>query len=93
MGVPKEVLRGAQLPDLRRPARMPSCPAWVKMRLAFLKYDHQSNSTGKYRQVPTMPATKMLSRQNVVNSKTIKSRLRTFVPFSQRTQRNARSSS
>jgi hypothetical protein len=62
MGVPKDIMRGGQLPAVRRAARTPSCPAWVESRLAFLKYDHQSDSIGKYRSVPTLPATQMLSQ-------------------------------
>jgi hypothetical protein len=51
---------GLQLPDVRRPGRMPSWPAWVASRLASLKAEWQPDAKGKYREIPTLPAYLML---------------------------------
>ena len=46
-----------QLPDVRRLERMPSLPAWVASRIASLKTELQPDpTTGKRRNVPTLPA-------------------------------------
>jgi hypothetical protein len=51
---------GLQLPDVRRPGRMPSWPAWVASRLASLKAEWQPDAKGKHRKTPTLPAYLML---------------------------------
>ncbi|HEY2757791.1 MAG TPA: hypothetical protein VGJ01_18845 [Pseudolabrys sp.] len=46
-----------QLPDVRRPERMPSWPEWVVSHIASLQIEVQPNpKTGKWRPVPTLPA-------------------------------------
>jgi hypothetical protein len=42
-------------PDIRRPERTPSWPAWVALRLGSLKEEFQPDETGKHRRVPTLP--------------------------------------
>lgn len=50
------------LPDVRRPDRMPSLPAWAASRIASMKDEHQrSTIDGKYRLVPTLPANLILN--------------------------------
>lgn len=50
-----------KLPDLRRPERMPSLPAWVASRIASMKIEYQSDAaTGKHRELPTLPRTMTL---------------------------------
>src|SRR6267378_3257776 len=49
-----------QLPDVRRPERMPSLPEWVASRIALLKDEVQPDQTRKWRQVPTIPANLIL---------------------------------
>jgi hypothetical protein len=44
------------VPDLRRPERMPSLPAWVASRVASIKDEVQPDPvTGKHRSAPTLP--------------------------------------
>jgi hypothetical protein len=44
------------LPDVRRPDRMPSLPAWVASRVASTKREWQRSTVdGKYREIPTLP--------------------------------------
>jgi hypothetical protein len=43
-----------QLPDIRRPERMPSLPEWVGSRIASLRDEIQPDRAGKWRQVPTI---------------------------------------
>jgi len=51
------------LPDVRRPDRMPSWPVWVASRIASIKDECQpSLSDGKYRTMPTLPSSLMLSQ-------------------------------
>jgi hypothetical protein len=51
------------LPDVRRPDRMPSWPAWVALRIASIKDECQPSLTdGKYRTMPTLPSHLMLSQ-------------------------------
>jgi len=51
-----------QLPDLRRPERMPSLPAWVALRIASLTIEQQRDLvTGQWRTVPTLPAGMMMA--------------------------------
>jgi hypothetical protein len=45
-----------QLPDVRRPDRMPSLPEWVASRVASLKNETQPDRTGRWRQIPTIPS-------------------------------------
>jgi hypothetical protein len=47
------------LPDHRRPAQMPSLPAWVALRLASLREEQQPDPTGRYRSVMTLPSSLM----------------------------------
>jgi hypothetical protein len=55
-------LEPIQLPDLRRPERMPSLPAWVASRVASLRKECQPDpTTGKYREALTLPAHQTLS--------------------------------
>lgn len=49
------------LPDVRRLDRMPSLPAWVASRVGSMKDEHQRSTVdGKYRSVPTLPASLIL---------------------------------
>jgi hypothetical protein len=41
--------------DQARPARMPSLPGWVELRLASLARVVQVDQAGKYREAPTLP--------------------------------------
>ncbi len=51
-----------QLPDVRRPERMPSLPEWVASRIASLQDEEQPDSTGrKWRKVPTLPTSMALT--------------------------------
>src|SRR5690349_1003009 len=43
------------IPDIRRPERPPSWPAWLVLRLAWLKEGPQPDETGKHRRMPTLP--------------------------------------
>lgn len=46
-----------QMPDVRRPARMPCWPAWAASRIALLRTEMQPDpKTHKWREVPTLPA-------------------------------------
>lgn len=57
MGQEIATIEPIPLPDPRRPARMPSLPEWVGSRLASVVKAVQSDpATGKYREVPTLPA-------------------------------------
>ena len=56
-----DAIERIQLPDLRRLERMPSLPAWVASRVASMKDETQSDATGKWRTVPTIPANSILS--------------------------------
>jgi hypothetical protein len=47
------------MPDPRRPAQMPSLPAWVALRLASLREERQPDQTGRYRSVMTLPSSLM----------------------------------
>jgi hypothetical protein len=49
-----------KLPDLARPDRMPSLPAWVASRLELLSEVHQNDGTGKHRTMTTLPPDMML---------------------------------
>jgi len=49
-----------QLPDVRRPERMPSLPEWAASRIASLSDAIQRDQTGRWRQVPTIPASLIL---------------------------------
>lgn len=49
-----------QPPDVRRPAKLTSLPHWVEARCASLKKDIQPDETGRYREVPTLPANLIL---------------------------------
>lgn len=49
-----------QLPDVRRPDRLPSLPAWLACRIASLKNESQPDQSGKWREVPTLPASLIL---------------------------------
>jgi hypothetical protein len=50
------------LPDVQRLDRMPSLPAWVASRVESMKDEHQRSTVdGKYRSVPTLPASLTLS--------------------------------
>jgi hypothetical protein len=63
MGIPAKTVERIQLPDLRRPERMPCLPAWVALRVASMKDEHQPDpATGKRRMVPTLPANLILSQ-------------------------------
>lgn len=78
-----EIVRRTRQPGISPPEQMPFCPAWVDSRLAFLKYDHQPDSTGKYRLTPTLPCTHLLSqteRKELENYKNQIDRLCTVVP-------------
>jgi hypothetical protein len=45
-----------QLPDVRRPDKMPCLPAWVASRVESMKDERQPHpETGKHRTVPTLP--------------------------------------
>ena len=50
-----------QLPDVRRPAQMPSLPAWVASRVALIKDESRPDSEGKYRMIPTLVRNLILS--------------------------------
>jgi hypothetical protein len=51
-----------QLPDVLRPERMPSWPAWVASHIGLLKIDEQPDpKTGRYRPIPTLPASSILT--------------------------------
>ena len=45
-----------QLPDLKRPERMPSLPAWVASRSAALATNLQPDARGTFRDMVTLPA-------------------------------------
>src|SRR5437588_4700696 len=49
-----------QLPDVRRPERMPSLPEWAASRIASLREEAQPDATGKWRQVVTLPTNLIL---------------------------------
>jgi hypothetical protein len=54
-------LERLQLPDIRRPERTPSWPAWVASRIDAVKVEWQPDrTTGKWREVPTLPANLIL---------------------------------
>ena len=62
MAVPVTIER-LQLPDVRRPERMPSLPAWVTSRVASLKIEMQPDpQTRKWRNAPTLPANLILGQ-------------------------------
>jgi hypothetical protein len=49
------------LPDVRRLDRMPFLPAWVASRVGSMRDEHQRSTVdGKYRSVPTLPASLIL---------------------------------
>lgn len=51
-----------QMPDVRRPARMPCWPAWAASHIALLRTETQPDpKTGKWRGVPTLPANSILT--------------------------------
>lgn len=55
-------LEQLQLPDVRRPERMPSLPAWVASRIDSLRTETQPDpKTDKWRRVPTLPANSILT--------------------------------
>jgi hypothetical protein len=59
VGPPSEPI---PLPDLRRPERTPSLPAWLALRIASIKDVHQPDQkTGKHRMIPTLPPNLILS--------------------------------
>jgi hypothetical protein len=50
------------LPDLRRPERTPSLPAWLALRIASIRDVHQAEQkTGKHRMMATLPRNLTLS--------------------------------
>src|SRR5436853_4958171 len=50
-----------RLPDVRRPALMPSLPGWVASLVASMRDEVQREVTGtKWRSVPTLPQNLML---------------------------------
>jgi hypothetical protein len=49
-----------KLPDLARPDRMPSLPAWVGSRIESVLRGDQKDASGKHRRMMTLPATLML---------------------------------
>src|SRR5437763_15035954 len=49
-----------QLPDVRRPERMPCLPEWAASRIASLREEAQPHATGKWRQVVTLPTNLIL---------------------------------
>ncbi|MGA8154887.1 MAG: hypothetical protein WB822_01500 [Rhodoplanes sp.] len=52
-----------KLPDVRRPERMPSLPAWVTSRVASLKTENQPDAaSGKWRPISTLPQSLILSQ-------------------------------
>jgi len=53
------LLEPLALPDPRRPAQMPSLPAWATSQLASLQEAQQPDQTGRYRSVMTLPASSM----------------------------------
>lgn len=50
------------LPDLRRPERMPSLPAWVASRASALDMNLQPDASGTFRDVVTLPPDRMLGQ-------------------------------
>ena len=62
--VPAPLALGApdrlQLPDVRRPERMPSLPGWVASRIASLRDEGRRDQSGRWRQIPTIPANSVL---------------------------------
>lgn len=48
------------LPDLARPDRMPSLPAWVASRTASVREVTQNDGSGNHRRMPVLPKTMML---------------------------------
>lgn len=72
------------LPDIRRPDRMPSWPAWVALRIASIKDECQpSLSDGKWRTTPTLPSHLMLTppeREEIERSHSALSRLCELTP-------------
>src|SRR5690349_3435841 len=62
MGVLMTSGTGLQIPDVRRLEQMPSLPAWVESRLAWLKVDtKRDQKSGKFREVLTLPASLILT--------------------------------
>lgn len=56
MGTELATIEPIPLPDQARPARMPSLPGWVELRLASTeKVTQPDPQTGKYREVMTLP--------------------------------------
>lgn len=49
------------LPDVLRLDRMPSWPEWVASRVGSMKDDRRQMSDGKFKTVPTLPASSILS--------------------------------
>jgi hypothetical protein len=61
--IPAEVCEPIPLPDVRHPDRMSSWPAWVASRVGSMKDECQRSTVdGKYRSLPTLPASLTLSR-------------------------------
>lgn len=51
-----------QLPDVRRPERMPSLPVWVALRINSLKAESRlDKETRRWRETPTLPASLILT--------------------------------
>lgn len=62
MALAVTVIERIRLPDVRRLDKMPSLPAWVASRIASLTDDDQKDQkSGKYRNVPTLPCSLLLS--------------------------------
>jgi hypothetical protein len=60
MGTELAVIEPIPLPDMRRPDKMPSLPAWVVSRLECVSEETQKDASGNYRTVPVLPAAMML---------------------------------
>ena len=61
MGTELALIEPLKLPDIRRPAQIPSLPEWVVLRLESLKENWQSDATGKGSLALTLPADLILS--------------------------------
>lgn len=63
MGTQLAIIEPIQQPDVRRPAKLSMLPSWVEQRCATCKKASQPDQAGIYREVPVLPRSLILARE------------------------------